>query len=522
MPENLKPITKADFSSGINVTSSPWKLKPTELLRATNFILSQDGSLSTRDGAVTVEQAPQIPATVSSIIALQSLARTDGTVFRFRITQELDGTQKLYRSDTPWQLLGTFDLTYDNAMLLNFLNQTLITDGYHVPYVTDGTTFTIFPTDPAADMIPGAKWMVIHQNAVWAWNTAATTSTYDGPSSIRQSDVENFHSWPVGNQLFVAKDDGQSGTGMGVFTIAEAGISPDNVLMLFKDFSTYQCSGAFGGSAAPVITQVKTDMGCIAGRSIQFIPNFGMVRLTHRGFALIDGLNDQVISDPIRAYIFGRDDIPGLNYASVGLSVATQTQNPPLYICACPSTQGSPGLDRMFIFDVTRKAWTVCTFPLAWATCNLILEPGVLPSTQVGLFNRAGVQRIFAGDERDDGVKVDWRVRFPPVANPMQRTYVRRFLAEFFHIYQGQDVTAEFVLGPARSPQRVTQTKRVTISANAYPGSGLSDAVEDELYFDVGRTGEVLWTELTGSGCVTLRGVMWQLSQKQLTRPMRI
>lgn len=522
MPENLKPVTKVDFSGGLNVTDSPWSLKPNQLLRALNMTLDQTGALSVRDGAVTVEQSPAIPATVDSVLDLQSLCLNDGSVFRLRITRELDATQRLYRSGSPWYQLGIFDLLYDTPTMINYLNQTLITDGYTVPYVTDGNTFSVFPTDMGADMIPGAKWMVVHQNAVWAWNTAATTSTYDGPSSVRQSDVENFGSWPVGNQLFVAKDDGQSGTGMGVFTIAEAGISPDNILVLFKDFSTYQCSGAFGASSAPTITQVKTDMGCIAGRTVQFIPNYGMVRLTHRGFALFNGLNDEVISDNVRPYIFGQNDIAGLNYEKVHLSVATQSQNPPIYICACPSTQGTSGLDRIFIFDVTKKAWTVCTFPYPFATCNLLLEPGILPYTQAGLYERAAVQRIFAGDERDDGVPVSWQVRFPPLPQPMRRAYLRRFLAEFFHIYTGQAVTAEFALGPARMGQHVMQTKQVTSNAQAYPGSGLEEQVEDELYFDIGRTGEVLWTELTGSGCLNLRGCEWQLSQKSLTRPMRI
>ncbi len=522
MPENLKPVTKADFSGGLQVTASPWALKPTELLRCENFLLDQTGALSVRDGAVTVETTPTIPATVASVLDLNSLALNDGSVFRFRIAREIDGTQKLYLNATPWTLLGTFALAYETPTMLNYLNQTLITDGYHIPYVTDGGSFTIFPTDPMADMIPGAKWMVVHQNAVWAWNTAAATSTYDGPSSIRQSDVENFHSWPVGNQLFVSKDDGQSGTGMGVFTIAETGISPDNVLVLFKDFSTYQASGAFGASAAPTITQVKTDMGCIAGRTVQFIPNFGMIRLTHRGFAVFSGLNDQVISDNIRPYIFGRDDIVGLNYEVAHLSVATQSQNPPLYICACPSTAVSSGLDRVFIFDVTKKAWTICTFPYPFATCNLLLEPGVLPYTQAGLYERPGVQRIFAGDTRDDGVAISWQVRFPPLPQPMRRAYMRRALVELFSIQAGQAVTAEFVLGPARSPQRVRQTKRVTVAGQSFPGTGLDHVVEDELYFDVGRTGEVLWTELTGAGSLSLRGIEWQLSQKSLTRPMRI
>ena len=130
MPQEFKPITKVDFSGGINVTDSPWSLKPNELLRATNVILDNAGALNVRDGVVTVETSPQIPATVTSVLNIHSLPRTDGRVYRLRITRELDGTQQLYRGGTPWHALGAFALQYDTPTAVNFLDQTLITDGY--------------------------------------------------------------------------------------------------------------------------------------------------------------------------------------------------------------------------------------------------------------------------------------------------------------------------------------------------------------------------------------------------------
>ena len=193
--------------------------------------------------------------------------------------------------------------------------------------------------------------------------------------------------------------------GLGVFTIAEAGISPTSVLVAFKNFSTYQVQGAFGGSAAPTVTRVQTDMGCVAGRSIQFVPGVGLIRLTHRGFTVFNGLGDTVISDPIRPFLFGYNDIAGLTWEHIAVSTATQVHNPPLYLCACPSSAGA-GLDRVFVFDVAKKAWTICTFPAPWATCDLLLEPGTLPQTRAGLSGGRKVLRVFASDTTDDGVQV--------------------------------------------------------------------------------------------------------------------
>ena len=92
--------------------------------------------------------------------------------------------------------------------------------------------------------------------------------------------MNNPNSWPNVNMGYVGSDDGTQGTGIGTFTIAEAGIAPTGSLVLFKDFSTYQIIGVFG-AADFSIQQVKSDMGCIGGRSVQFATGHGIIRLSH-------------------------------------------------------------------------------------------------------------------------------------------------------------------------------------------------------------------------------------------------
>jgi len=73
------------------------------------------------------------------------------------------------------------------------------------------------------------------------------------------SDANAPNSWPNANQTFISKDDGQQGTGLATFTIAETGISPTQTLVCFKNFSTYQVTGVFGATSFGV-QKVKSDM----------------------------------------------------------------------------------------------------------------------------------------------------------------------------------------------------------------------------------------------------------------------
>jgi hypothetical protein len=153
------------------------------------------------------------------------------------------------------------------------------------------------------------------------------------------SDVNNPNSWNPLNVAFIGKDDGTQITGLAAYTIAESGIAPVGSLVVFKDFETYQIIGVFGALDF-AIQKAQTDLGCVAPRSIQFLPGYGIARLAHLGVAIFDGVRDRVISEEIRPYLFGGElDILPVDWTFAYLSKGTQCANPPMYMLAVPLLQ---------------------------------------------------------------------------------------------------------------------------------------------------------------------------------------
>ena len=117
------------------------------------------------------------------------------------------------------------------------------------------------------------------------------------------SESNNPNQWNPVNTAFIGKDDGTQITGMASFTIAALGISPTGSMAVFKEYLTYQIIGVldhqFRDSAG------IDGYGMLGSGSIQFIPGFGIVRFSHLGFAVYDGVSDRVISEEIRPYLFG-------------------------------------------------------------------------------------------------------------------------------------------------------------------------------------------------------------------------
>lgn len=185
----------------------------------------------------------------------------------------------------------------------------------------------------------GAAHAIVYAGSLWIFNTSPTTTAdnFDGPSCLKMSDLNNPTSWNPINTAFLGKDDGDYGTGLATFTIAAEGISPTGSLVAFKNFKTYQVVGVFGASDF-AIQEAPTDMGCVASRSIQFLPGFGIVRLTHLGFAILDaGIRDRLISEQIRPFLFGGiSDIQTLDWNFAYFSKGAQSANPPMYMCATP------------------------------------------------------------------------------------------------------------------------------------------------------------------------------------------
>lgn len=184
----------------------------------------------------------------------------------------------------------------------------------------------------------GAAHAEVYAGSLWVANTSPsiTGDLLDGPSAVRMSTANNPDSWNPLNAAQISRDDGQEITGIKAFAVAEAGIPTTQQLVIFKDTSSYVINGVFG---APdfAIQQAQTDQGCVAPRTIQFLPGYGLCRLTHLGFSIFDGLQDRLISEEIRPYLFGgQDDIEPIDWSFAYFSKGAQAILPPMFICACP------------------------------------------------------------------------------------------------------------------------------------------------------------------------------------------
>jgi hypothetical protein len=513
----LTSIDVADWSGGINTAVNPYKLAKNQVWRAENLLLQMNGSLTVRPGSSLADTAP---AGTTDVLALYQFVHANGTLDPLAIVRFNDNTDRLYNRKTlPWTLLFTFTTLNNTPKIVAWLDKAIIAHGYELLVQTDGTAGG---TSTIATGPPGAQWLVLHQNALWAWNTAAATSGIDGPNSLRQSDINSITSWPNTFQLFINRDDSDTGTGLGVFTIAEAGITPTNVLVAFKNFATYQINGLFTSTAAPTITRAQTDMGCVAGRSVQFLPSVGLVRLTHRGFGVFNGLNDQLLSETLRIYLFGGDqiyggtDVSGIAWDVSQLSTSAQSNDPPIYLCACPLNTDNTST-RLFVYDLTTQAWTTCTYPSAFASIQTLYQPGIPPFILAGKKGTGDVWNIFQRTDLEDigNAQVTWSVTFPPLGSPLRWYYYRRLQLKLglvlTNIGSPVSLTGTFTTGPVQIQDTLTYTLTVPVYT-------LATVYAQDVTFDIGRLGEGLLAQFTGQGHVSIQGLAVHVAPKPLTR----
>lgn len=380
----------------------------------------------------------------------------------------------------------------------------------------------------AAQTVPlGGAHGIVYADALWLFNTSPSNSGLDGPSVIRQSTVNNPNSWPNVNTAFVGKDDGTYGTGVASFTIAEAGISPTGSLILFKNFQTYQVTGVFG---APnfAIQQVKSDMGCVASRTPLFATGFGVIRLSHLGFALFDGVNDTLISEEVRPYLFGRADITAVDWANINNSRSALINNPPMYCCACPIVGQSGNATRIFCYDLILKAWMIVdiTGIEAWAAFKQIrIAGGGTPVTYAGdaIPDNLGnyyIRQWQNGDTTWDGHPITWNVTPPEIGDPGSRAYFRRILLRG-HTATGSLANLAITVQPilsAVAAQAITLNPLLVgpQSSGVTPPNFLSEAFDDGgadvgLNYDIGIKAQSAHAQVSGSGQFTLEAIDWHI-----------
>lgn len=531
----LTPLAQSDFSQGENTTTSPYALRPAQCQQMINLILDEQGSVRTRDGTLKLSVAAPRPD--RKIVKLFDFVNSGFTVSHLAIQLGTFGNNSLFLWNTsPWTSLGDFGSVYATPDIISAVNMAIIAAGNTEPLkYYDPTNATPFGSLTGA---PNAGHVAFHLGFIWVGNTNPATSATAGSSSIQASDLNNPNSWPAANQTFVSKDDGQTITGLAQYTIAESGISPTATIIIWKDFSGYEATGVLG-STSFALQKIKSDMGCVAPRSIQFVSGFGIIRLTHRGFALYDGVNDTLISEEERPRIFGRDSYVGLDWTRINQCMATQVPNPPLYICACPIAGGNGTLQRVFVYDLVRRAWTILQFASDIGTMSLSLVPNQFPVVYLGDASVGFVRRAFAGDTTDDGTVINWTVftRAFTGQTPMTRAIWIRLLANFFNISAGSTVSATFYFTPTDNLGQKTVMKTIpTITPintflgwgndawgdSAWGGSNaatITDQIED---FGILKKCTAVQVSLSGSGPMKLRAISLQARALPETRSVYV
>jgi hypothetical protein len=527
----LQPLAQRDFSGGINMVANPYLVQPRQLLNVRNMLLDEHGSLSTRDGSLTVSTSPD---TTNPLVYRGILNRVDGTSFPFALQNT--GTQNvLYRTDTdPWTLVATTTTGFLIPQSVTAVDREVFALGYESPQTWDGTTYTPITALGGQTVPPGTQHIAFHLGSLWVWNTAPTTTVLDGPSSLRMSDAVNpTGSWPSANQSFIAKDDGQVGMGLSAYTIAETGISPTATLVAFKNYSAYQINGVFGAANFSV-QRIKSDMGCLAPRSIQFVAGFGIIRLTHKGFALYNGVDDKLISEEIRPAIFGdppgplshANGVSGINFAAVIRAASVQSQNPPLYVCAVPVSGNA--LTRVFIYDLIRKAWTICDYPTPFQSLALVTTPTTQPQVQAGTAASGQLIRLFGGDPTDNGTLIDWAFQMRPMSPTNLATEVAYFRRATLDVVYTPTQPVSVTVAPAglgTFGRTATFSAPSTGSLWGSPTTiwgqfiwGAGQTVESRVSVDIMRTAASCALTVSGTGSVRVRGVTIQALSKPLTK----
>jgi hypothetical protein len=261
------------------------------------------------------------------------------------------------------------------------------------------------PINTAAPPPPGCAHVTVYAGSLWMLDTSPnnTASGLDGPCSLRMSDVNNPGSWNPINQAFLDKDDGTEGMGLASFTITAQGIPPEGSLVVFKNYSAFQIVGIFG-SPTLTIQRIKTDMGCLSPRSIQFVPGFGICRFSHLGYAIFDGVEDRVISEDIRPFLFPSNnftdkDIVVLDSNYQAAMWGFQTANPPMFCAAIPIGVSGGQLTRILCYDLVLKAWTApVDLPFPISTGAQFRTITANPVTILGGFSDGLLSRWQAGD----------------------------------------------------------------------------------------------------------------------------
>jgi hypothetical protein len=159
-------------------------------------------------------------------------------------------------------------------------------------------------------------------------------------------------------------------------------------------------------------------MGCFSPRSIWFVPGYGVARYAHLGVALFDGVQDTVVSEEMRPYLFPTNDydVSDITVADANWIPAAQgclTANPPMYVLAIPIGNSGGALTRILNYDLVLKCWGgPVDLPFSISSMTQVRPVTSNPITIFGGLVDGTLQRWQAGD-------VEWYTGAPNSITPV-------------------------------------------------------------------------------------------------------
>ena len=243
-------------------------------------------------------------------------------------------------------------------------------------------------------------------------------------------------------------------------------------------------------------------------------------------------MNDTLISEQIRPYIFGRADITGIDFANAGTSRGALVTNPPMYICGVPLVGASGIITRIFCYDLVMKGWMVVDVSgiFGLSAINQLRIEGQEPTTYfgdgalIGSATKYAVRRWQSGDPDFDGTPIPWSVNLPEIGDPGSRAYYRRAVVRL-HASTAGTIAGQASVGSITQPSAANKEALAgPSSAGVYaPNQSTTRSFEGDqdlaVDFDIGETGASGQMNLAGTGKVTLEGNDFHVTIKP-PRPM--
>jgi hypothetical protein len=235
--------------------------------------------------------------------------------------------------------------------------------------------------------------------------------------------------------------------------------------------------------------------------------------------AIFDGVNDKVISEEVRPYLFPSSDadvsdITPIDAQYAYSSYGFQTANPPMYCLAIPVGVSGGQLTRVLCYDLVVKSWTVVDLPFSISSAIQARAEGAPPTTVFGGFLDGTLQRWQAGDllwytgsSSTSVVQFGFRTQEMGGDIPDQRLYCRRVAITGYNNNSTKGLTVT-----------IFQNAVLKFTYNSPPLA----ANDFEVFAPVQLTGTRFHADIFGSGQVEIHGDSWHIEPKPAGVPLAI